>query len=128
MTMDVGPMKTALDILNHIPSGLHGPTGSGAKPVDDLKNVSDLPNDLKGFGVNGGTAANWIAQCVNDLYGYINQLVTDLQTQCGSIGTLMSNSINAYTGSDTTSTTDVNDAGAPVTSGSTPPTSPATVG
>jgi hypothetical protein len=115
MTMDVEQLKEALKILNNVPHDLHAPVGAG-KPVDDLSHVQHLPDDLKGFGANGGTASSWIANCVSDLYTYINQLVTDLQTQCGQIGTLMDNSIKAYTGRDTDSKRTVTDAGQPVTS------------
>jgi hypothetical protein len=114
ITMDVDKLKEALAILNRIPHDLHAPQGGG-KPVDDLSQVQHLPDDLKGFGVNGGSASSWISQCVTDLYTYINTLVSDLEAQCGSIGTLMDNSIKAYTGGDADSSTAVNDAGSPVT-------------
>jgi hypothetical protein len=110
MHMDVDELKQALAILNLIPHDLHAPDKGGV-PVDELSSVQHLPDDLKGFGANGGTASSWIATCVTDLYTYINKLVGDMQTTCGGIGTLMDNSIKAYTGEDTNSKNTITQSG-----------------
>ena len=117
MSMDPDQLKQALAKLQAIPHTLNGDRSS--TPVADLDDVRSLPNDLKGFGVNGGSASSWIAECCSNLQGFITELVTALQGACTEIGGQMDNSIKAYQGGDTDSSGTVKQAGAPVTSGDT---------
>ena len=117
MSMDPDQLKQALEKLQNIPHTLNGDRSS--TPIADLDNVRSLPDDLKGFAVNGGSASSWIAQCTSQLQTFITELVTALQGACTDIGTQMDNSIKAYKGGDADSSSTVNDAGAPVTSGDT---------
>src|SRR4051794_30103853 len=101
MSMDADQLKKALEILQNIPHDLHGDRGH--TPIEDLRTTHSLPDDLRGFAVNSGSAASWIANCCTDLQGYIGQLVTQLESACSAIGGQMDNSITAYTGSDSDS-------------------------
>lgn len=113
MSMDPDQLKQALATLQAIPHTLNGDRSS--TPIADLQDVISLPDDLRGFAVNGGSASSWIAECCTNLQTFITQLVTDVQGACADIGTQMDNSINAYQGGDTDSSGTVKNAGAPVT-------------
>ena len=117
MSMDPEQLKQALETLKNIPHTLNGDRSS--TPIADLQDVTSLPDDLRGFAVNGGSASSWISECCTHLQSYITELITALQSACTEIGGQMDNSIKAYQGGDSDSSSTVNDAGAPVTSGDT---------
>ena len=101
--MDVEQLTRALDILNNIPADLE-PGGNAS--VSDLGECARIGAYLAGFG-NGGNADSWIASHAYDLYLEITGHVDELKSACNEIGTRLQSSIDAYTGTDSRTSTTV---------------------